>query len=467
MRWVWCVALVLPLVSGCYLWHGGDEALAPTRDAGIAVRDAAPATADAGSPPPRDAGSPTLRDGAMFFADAAPLPDDEPDVAPDERPSDDPSSGEWMDPPPDTSSACCEVGELIGLDDPTRQASPPVVAFDGAEWGVAWSDTSAPTFGGDPRRALFRRLDVEARPTLETRVLADEAPTLADLAWGNSRFGLATSTFVGFRDYREGWLWVLDREGGVRSGLALPDGLGGDAIVRHPLVHGWAIAARGPEVEGSITTAELVVVRDDMSVLARRELGVIGDGDSSRADVVSMKSRLAVAIGRPEGTQIQTFATAAIERTDVTEIGPIGIELAATPFRDRMILAGRSYERSPLRVAIWDPFTLEVVTAPTEVARTASGQGLAIAADDVGGTVGLCYPTGGSPSRDADALTFVLLGPDGTRLGEPVTVASGLRYVAACAVASAGVDRYVVVMWNAAWDAPRHSILAASVRVRR
>ena len=82
--------------------------------------------------------------------------------------------------------------------------------------------------------------------------------------------------------------------------------------------------------------------------------------------------------------------------------------------------------------------------------------------------MGLCYPVGGSEARDADGLMFVLLGPDGTPLGEPVLVASGFRYVASCAVGAAGPDTYAVLWWASGGEPPaHHSILAARVTVRR
>jgi hypothetical protein len=53
--------------------------------------------------------------------------------------------------------------------------------------------------------------------------------------------------------------------------------------------------------------------------------------------------------------------------------------------------------------------------------------------------------------------------------GTPVTIASGLRYVAACSVAAGGRDEYEVALWNAGKDLneKRPSILSAHVVVRR
>ena len=89
MRAILPLTSLLSLLAGCYLSHGRD--LPEERAPDASVRR----VPDAGTPPP-----PAIPDaGSRFIADAAPLPDDEPDVAPGERPSDDPGAGDWGSPP--------------------------------------------------------------------------------------------------------------------------------------------------------------------------------------------------------------------------------------------------------------------------------------------------------------------------------------------------------------------------------
>jgi hypothetical protein len=444
--------------SGCYLAHGRDAPAA-------SERDASPGAADAG--PGHDAGAPRTETdaGAPPLPPPPPLPDDEPDVGPDERPSDDPGAAEWLD-PPRGFGVCCEVGEVVGLDDVTRQGSPPRVAWDGTEWGVTWADQASPSpESAGPPRTLFRRLDADARPTIGA-VTVDEvgaAPTA--MAYGNHRFGVVSVT--GRFRHRPGRLFVIDRAGLIRDERAFPDRLGGVAIARHPAVHGWATVANGDDPEGDGTArAHLLVFDEALAELARRELEWVRTDGASSA-IVASKSVLVVASGQPSAV-IRTYTGASIEEVDATDVGPLGTELAGAAFRDTAVFAARDYGRGPLRTIVWDPFERRVVSPPQIVAPTRSGQGLGIAGDSVGGTLGICYPTGGGEGfRDPDALTFMLVGGDGAPIGAPVVIASGFRYVASCAVASAGLDMYVVAWWNAAPEEPRHSILAARVSVRR
>ena len=444
----------LGCMAGCYLSHGRE---APSgRDS-----DAAPRAADSGSAV--DAGAPVLDASTPPSPPLPPLPDDEPDVGPDERPSDDPDADEWMDPPSGLGT-CCEVGEVVGLDDIERQASRPRVAWDGTEWGVTWGDQPAPSAGG-LLRLLFRRIDGDARPTIGMVTVDEAGAAPTAMAYGNHRFGITTVT--GRTGPRPGRLVVIDRDGRIRDERRFPDDLGGVAVTRHPAIHGWATVATESDPEGdSSTRAHLLVFDESLAEITRQELESVHT-DTAGSAIVASKSVLVVASGEAS-TVIRTYRGPSIEEVDVTDVGLLGPELAGAAFRDTIVFAGREFGRGPLRTVVWDPFERRVISPPQNIGPTRSGSSLSIAADSIGGTLGLCYPTGGGEGvRDPDALTFVLLGPDGAPIGAPVVVASGFRYVASCAVASAGPDTYVVAFWNAGWDSPRHSILAVRVGVRR
>ena len=368
-----------------------------------------------------------------------------------------------MDPPEPRSGACCDVGDIVGLDDEMRQASPPLVAWDGTEWGVAWTDM--PALDVAPARAVFRRLDVDARPVTDVASFGGIDTWLAAMAYGNHRFGVVTSS--GYRDERPAGLYVVDRDGALVTSTLLPEGLWGLTVTRHQLVHGWAAMTRTTDEEGDgRTESELVVYDEALRLVAQHRLDAI-ETDGPGTAIVSLKSALVVASGLGR-TILRTYEGYSIDEVDQTEVGFVGTELAATRFRDSVVLAGRNYAVGPLRTMTWDPFARRVSAGPREIATTEGGQGIGLAADDVGGTMGLCYPVGGGTTRDADAVMFVLLDPHGAPLGEPVVVGSGFRYVASCAVGSSSRDTYVVLWWNAAWEPPgRHSILAARVTVRR
>lgn len=489
-------ALVLGAVTalaacsgGCYLFHGraGGEADAGSRgrDAGLSrprpVRDAGPLP-DAGrrAPPIPDASLPPTFDGG-------PLPDPEPDVDPGERPSDSPDAGSWRDPPAPGDDVCCDVGEVVGVDDPERQASPPVVAWNGGEWGIAWRDTAGPESPAWAPRTVFRRLDRDARPASPIRPLEGFATMPADLSWGNGRYALLTEgpLFEG-----PGMLAVLDALGTPRAVTWVPDSDESGVVERFPAAHAWAVVTHLDLDGGAHGHARLLLFDDELARLEpSRELGTIVYADWRAVAVVELKSRLAVVRGTPDGVRAQVFVGRELDEEEGAGalVWPgtylehrssregdhderVASALGATRLRDTIIAAYMN--RREVATLVLDPFGGGLLHGPTPVASSPEHRNPGLAGDDVTGVTGICYPHGtgplGGPSTiDADSIRFVAVGPDGRAIGAPVTIASGLRYVASCDVSVAGPGEFVVVWWNAARGLePRHSILAATVRLR-
>ena len=475
--------LVCFSANGCYLSHGapsgadaGPRAVDPRRDTGPTPRDAG-ARADAAVPLP-----PTI--------DASLPPLDEPDVDPDGRPSDDPGADDWLDPPAPSGDPCCVVGDVVGLDDPTHQASVPVVAWASDSWGVAWADSSAPGLPGEPDHALFVRLDGDARPLMPRRTITGVGyPTALVYAPGRFAVGLHRT---GWPPSYDTYLGVLDRNGGLVDVTAVPEIV--SAVARFPLAHAWVAATRDGRAGAETAPVRLRAYDDALDATGDAlELG------SNRADhtigLASLKSRVVALRATDEGVMQTTVGSATLEPVSEGLVlragtyldergGPhVGAMLAAAALRNTVVVV--AMDRTDVWSAVFDPFVGAVTAGPTRVATSPSYGPFGAGADDVGDPVGACYSDGAGPyggyvnvmgeGRRAirtgppapDRIVFALLGPDGTLIGEPVTVASDLHYVAACAVASAGLDHYVVVFWNADWDGPRHSILAARVDVRR
>lgn len=467
------------LQAGCYLIHGlgedgrEDPPSPRRRDAGW------PSEWPDGGPPPTsrtDALPPTM--------DGGPLPDDEPDVLPGERPSDDPDSGEWRDPPAPSDDICCDVGPVVGVDDPDRQASPPVVAWNGAEWGVSWSDTPAPAPSPDyPRRLVFRRLARDAHPVSGLQALDGFDASPLDLTWGNHRYALLTQV-LGFRRTGPGHLVVLDRDGVPRAVTWVPEAQQGSVIERYPAVHGWAVVAHLYSGGGEeLPPSRLLLFDESLHRLPiERDLGPTVPADWRGVAMVGVKSRLAVAQATPDGIRLRVFVGDDAEEnsaasalvwpgTHPTERGleVVASAVGATRLRDNVVAA--YLNRRDVNVVVFDPFGGGLLHGPVPVAASAEHFNPGIAGDDVTGVTGICYPYGANPPGgptvvDPDAIRFVAVGPDGIPLGPPVTIAEGLRYVASCDVGVAGPGEFVVLFWNAARDERRHSISAATVRLR-
>jgi hypothetical protein len=280
------------------------------------------------------------------------------------------------------------------------------------------------------------------------------------------------------------YLGILTEAGALADVTVVPETA--TQVVRFPAAHAWVVATFLST--GGLTVDVGLRAYDD----ALDEIGgaiPLGVSPPDRPlALVSVKSRIVALRATEDGIVQATFAGDALERvsegalmrpgTYVDERGEprVGAAIAATASRDTVVAV--AMDRTNLSSVVFDPFSLAVTDGPTVLAQSPADGGHAIAADAIGGTLGVCYPDGAGPyggyvgedragPPDADSVRFALLGPDGARIGEPVTIATDLRYVAACAVAAAGRDRYVVVFWNAARDSRRHSILAAAVTVRR
>ncbi|MDQ3036228.1 MAG: hypothetical protein M3Y87_27755 [Myxococcota bacterium] len=465
---VLALALGLPSWGGCYLFHGLD-ARSPDADP-----SPTPAPHDAGLPGRRDAGPPPT----PMPIDGGPLPDDEPDVVPGERPSDDPSAGGWIDPPPAGSNPCCDVGEVIGLDDPERPTTRPVIAWNGREWGVAWQDeerTGAP----DPAfRVRFRRLDRAARPTSAAADVPGVSGFPSALAWGGGRFGLLTTAPEDARVVApSATLAVLDAEGRLVDWAPVAASEHGGALARYELAHGWAMATYRDIDGGGRGESRLVVYGGALDLRAERSLGETRYHDHVSLAIVSMKSSLVVAQSRDDGIALRTFTGGTLDEGP-SALFDAGLALApprgtggaagalgATRFRDTVVVAANGSDA--IRVAVFDPYRGALLGSPAVVGTTTMSTSPGIGADDQGGTIGICYPTSVEGATEPNGIDFVLIGPDGARIGAPVTIADGLSFVTACAVGASGRDEYTVVFLVASWSSPRHSIRAARVRVRR
>jgi hypothetical protein len=183
--------------------------------------------------------------------------------------------------------------------------------------------------------------------------------------------------------------------------------------------------------------------------------------------VVALESRLVVLRETREGVRTRTFVGADLSGASTSLVTPpsglVGpAPFAATRLRDAVIVA--RVDRGHVATVVFDPFADAVVAGPRRVASTDASECFGIAADDLGGTAGICFRAG---SETPAGIDFVLVGPDGAALGAPVALARGLFNPSGCAVGVADVDRYVVVVWDAVADGVASNILAMTVTVRR
>ncbi len=449
----WTIPIIWIAIAGCYQ----SQNVLTTRDGG-------------GSGPP-DSG-PAWNGGPPPTVDAALPPIDEPEVGPDERPSDDPGAGAWMDPPV-SSNPCCEMGELVGLGDPTHQAFPPLVAWGGDAWGVVWAEQGAPADDpSEPDHVIFAQLGADARPIgAPTSVWGLGVPEA--LAYASDRYAIGARRPG--RAAMNSYLGLLGPTGALVDFVPVDEFV--DAVARYPVAHAWvALTGSGP----------MSLRRYDDALDPVGAPIDVGEGFAIYSGLVALKSRLVAVVPTLDGVMHATFGGSELvpvsngllvrpgTYTNASGFEELGLATAATAMRDTVVAV--VMDGTDLWSVVYDPFFDAIVNGPTRVVRTPALDGLDVAGDPEGGTVGVCYVDGDGPyggyrdgtPQESTRIRFVLLGPDGTQLGTPVTIADteGLRPLS-CAVAAAGRDAYVVAFWDRWTFVDHFPIFARRVDVRR
>jgi hypothetical protein len=404
-----------------------------------------------------------------------------------------PSASPWMDPPGVSTEPCCDVGALLGADSLDSQASHPAAVWNGAGWALAWGDFN----GHQPSRGeipMLRLLDENAQPM--PGPIAVQGPTERPhagvptaIGWDQGRYALLAATPSNYqREALAAQLLLVDERGTLLKSASIERASDGGALTRFSAASAWALATYDDLDGGRSGASRLVLFNDELERIGKAvDLGRTLYADWRTIEVVPLESRLVVAQATDAGIALRTFAgpnldegppvapvptgswfeEAPTSRTDTMLKERTVAAIGAGRLRDTVVLAAMNHAQ--VRTWVFDPIRNAVLAGPTTVGSSTGYRTPGVAGDDVGGTAGICYPDGGGPRRDADTLKFALVGPDGAARGEPVVIASGLRYVAACTVAAGGHDEYVVALWNAAkgLDEQRPSISYAHVRVRR
>jgi hypothetical protein len=388
-------------------------------------------------------------------AGVPPLPDDEDDVPPDSRPSDEPHPP-WGDPPDlDRDEPCCEVGEVVALDDIDDRIEDTerlALAFSEGEWGITW-----PLYYGmdRPEDAAFRRIDTDARPTTGLRMLEGFHPIA--LAWGNHRFAIPANGW----GPNPGVLVTTSRDGALLSTTTLASNFLATDVVRHAASHAWAVI--GMYAHGDDPRTRSLFTVDDRGAVHERDFGRVDGWSAHTGSVVSVASRLVTIEPGMLDLTIRSFANGSLDPLPPTVID-LGGTVGATRFRDTVIVATRAQRATgALMTYVYDPFDAALLRGPTETLRVARDARYDLAGDDEGGTIGVCW---GAEGEDRGEVRFMVLDADGNRIAASVRVARGYERAPWCAVASSGRDTFVLAWGNSPWVV-HNRIHATTIRVRR
>jgi hypothetical protein len=393
-------------------------------------------------------------------------------------------------PPLPSNEPCCAVQQPLALDDPESQASPPHVVLESpGRWAVTWQDFN--------RKLPVIRM-VEGDTPGAAQDLGPGAPDLTPTSIGHylptlsrdsGRYMLALQP-----SFRLNWpevdhnarVVLVDHHGDMLAEAVIPGASEGGTIVQADGMRALAMVVLD-HPEGSVDRARLILLDDNLAPVGNTvDLGASLPDDSQSASVLAVDGKLVTVIAAPDGVHVRTFASRALtERHPEVKIevgtttnleAPLGRDgrpynavspvssVTAAVVWDLVVIA--AMDRLTIRTWVYQPATGSLLAGPTVVGTSTHMGRLNMGGDIFGGTAGLCFSVGDGPGNP-DGLQFALVGPDGKPRGLPVTIASGLTYVATCDVAAGGPDEYLVTYWNAAKETPRPSILANRVLVQR
>jgi hypothetical protein len=377
------------------------------------------------------------------------------DLGPDARPSDYPEADDWHDSDPSKIGAgepCCDlVGDAVELDGPQNASGPPVVAWNGEGWGVAWPPIA------------FRSLDPLGTPLGDVVMVSNNWTVLA-LEWGYDRYAVAAGGSV---------VGMLDRSGTLMTDLTgLGEAVGSPDVARYTHGNGWVVAYVDERGSYDYYDSEIRVLWASNEAETDGTSYLVGPGAGYRGPrVVGLRSRASVVWPTDDGVWHRSFRWPEVESANPEQpvlAAPIHVDgsIEAVAYRDYTVVA--AMDGRDVYVVVVDPWEDAVVGGPEVVGDSPiSDRRPGLAAVDERGYLGLCFedgpgPYGGGAGSD-DGVSFALVGPDATRWGEAVEVVGDLRNIGGCAVGWSGED-FIVVWWEAGLADNR--ILARRVRPR-
>lgn len=411
-------------------------------------------------------------------AGGAPTPGSAPVVMPSSAPA------------PLPGDPCCTVRGLDVLNQPGRLGSPPQIAHNGKDWTVAWSDFDGRTPVSTPT------LHSTARPATDPRWALAQWPgyLMADLAFAPDlplvpHAVLLTPYSRSLNNETASVLALLDPAGAVQRSVKMSRAMGGGGLTRVPALASWAVLLYDDLDGGRHGDVRLMLYDDGLALLGPgRALGSALNADFNSVEVVAVGEQVVTVFATEAGIQIRTFVGRTLNEPQPALSLPAGsykdpnptvgrnglplepgekpvAALGAGRLRDTVVVAAMNHLR--VRTWVYRPADHRLLAGPTAVASSYGYRTPGVAGDDVSGIAGICFPDHdvASKTADADALGFITVGLDGGARGQPVTIAQGLRYVAACDVAAA-IDKpndFLVALWNAGHAGEFPSIIATRV----
>jgi hypothetical protein len=378
----------------------------------------------------------------------SPCPD-EPERPAGSRPSDGPDADAWLDPPV-IAGPCCTVSGAIEEDLPGEDDRVLLAAVDGRAAAV-WSSG----FGILGASGEW----VEAPRAHE--------PGATSVAAGCGQ--IAVTRFLPSRRAPEApvRLQLLDLRGEPVAESVLEDPSFGGVVLRHGALHRWATVTIRP-IDERTASLRLRLADSEAAIDDEVSLGRIDDLGRAAAGAASVGDRLVLFESDAEGVRARSFAGRTLregpgDRMEFVS-GVFAAEgMAVAGLRDTAIVV--VYAAGVHRAGVFDPYAARFVAGPVDVVRVGTrGTVASIAAEERGGTVGVCYRHA-SDSGDPDRFSIGIVGPDGSPIGEPVLLRDGDGgYAAACSIAAVGLDTFVVAWW---WYGEPGAVGHAVVRVRR
>jgi hypothetical protein len=393
-------------------------------------------------------------------------------------------------PPPRSNGPCCTVGTHLALnpEDNGRSGMPPHAVWDGARWAVAWTD-----FQGRQASSL-EELDLQQQTVI--RFIDDGALGAllrlhrGETTWGiahtrtpqnsdrylvaSNRWGSAVDLFNRRMKDHTMRIVALDSGGAQTAAGVIDAASSGVSMVRSSALRAWAVASYdlGENIYGS---AHLRLLGDDLKPVG--DPVNLGQSMWNVPTVHSLEDHVVTVVTAADGVHVRTFVGRNLSEPHpevVIEVGnlidpivgqnPVS-HVAAALIRDHVVVA--AVNREALRTWTYRPATGSLTAGPNVVAMTISEHSLALAGEDNGGSVGICYAADARYPGQPGGLKFVAVGPDGEPRGQPVDLVPIAPEFPSCNVAAGGLDEYLVTLGGQLAGRDPHVLFATSVRVQR
>jgi hypothetical protein len=380
---------------------------------------------------------------------------------------------------PSVGEPCCDIGPLQRLGLLGQQGSPPVVVWNGESWTVAWQafETKKLTIGTiEPAKGLL----VEQKIT-------DEVFLPYAGAWGGKELALLGNTEVGRKNIPVPKLLLLASDHSSRNAVYPPEPFEEGALVLWKKHNAWAVLGKKAQENSSKGVVGLriydrnlstVPITDTETGFLRIDDAFVGGDLHSLALVETSRGLTTANAGATFGWRMHTFGDSIFKASPASPAqidqeddflfhSPQRVDTFGLAALNGVVFGAVSVPGFVLgwshTIGVANERTDPILIDTTNTPYTTSAPGMD--ADDLGGTVGICYLDGDLKAQE-QSVKFAVINAKGERIGTPVTVVEKMHFSNYCAVSAGPANTFLVSAWLSGGPTAE-PMVAVKVRIRR